>query len=242
MIEDTLIGEAGELADALTRWRRDFHRHPEVGLECHRTAERVCDVLQEVGIEVSRGWAKTGVVAIVSPEAEKKGSAEAVALRVDMDGLPVHEETGASYASTRAGYAHACGHDGHVAIGLGVAYLLNRHRRELASPVKLIFQPGEESPGGARLMLEEGVLRDPPVGAVFGLHLFPGLPAGQIGLRYGVMTAGSNDFTVTLRGKAGHAGHPHLAVDPVPALAAFIDAVQSLVSRAHNPLDPLIIS
>lgn len=240
MVPEDLVREAYELLPLLTAWRRDFHRHPELGLECHRTAAKVLEHLQTLGWEASGGWAQTGVVGVLYPPRERGG--RAVALRVDMDGLPLQEATGAPYASVNPGVAHACGHDGHLAVGLGVAELLSRHRDKLACPVKLIFQPGEEHPGGAAPMIEQGVLDNPQVDAVFGFHLFPDLPAGHFGLRYGVMTAGSTDFSIVLRGKGGHAGHPHLSVDPVPALAAFVDAVQLLVSRATGPLVPLVIS
>jgi amidohydrolase len=240
LLPQTFIEEAMQMVDRLTDWRRDFHRHPELGLDCHRTAGKVVENLRVLGWEVSQGWARTGVTAVLRPIGGAAGPA--IGLRVDMDALPIQEATGAPYASATPGAAHACGHDGHLAIGLGVAEVLSRHRSHLSSPVKVIFQPGEEHPGGAKLMIEQGVLLDPPMGAMLGFHLYPELPSGHFGIRYGVMTAGCTDFTVVLRGKSGHAGYPHLAVDPVPALTSFVHAVLALNSRSHNPLAPLVIT
>ncbi len=233
---EEIRAKAIELEPQVIAWRRQIHRRPEVHLDCAATAHMVAKELERMGYEVRRGLAKTGVVGLL--RGAKEGPL--AALRVDMDALPLQEETGLEFASEVDGVMHACGHDGHTAIGLGVAELLS-FAGDLPGCVLLVFQPGEEYPGGASLMIQDGAL-DPLPGAVFGLHIFPGVPLGRIGLRYGNMTARNDEFLVDLVGTAGHGAYPHKAVDPFPALAAFINATQSIVSRNLDPFEPLVIS
>lgn len=227
---------ASGLEEQLIRWRRDFHRHPELGLDCHRTAARVAEVLEVLGCRVRSGLAGSGLVASLG-----QGS-PAVGLRVDMDALPLQEQTGLPFASAVDGVMHACGHDGHTAIGLGVASVLARLLPEREGSVFFFFQPGEEFPGGARRMIEEGALDGALPEWIVAMHLFPDLPQGIIGLRYGIMTAAEAEITVVLRGRGGHAAYPHRCADPFPAAAAFIQALQGIVSRSADPLEPLVIS
>lgn len=226
------------MGDQIIAWRREIHRHPELGLDCGRTAALVSAQLQAAGLEVQSGLAQSGVVGIL--RGEKPGPV--VALRVDMDALPIAEQTGLPFASARQGVMHACGHDGHTAMGLGAATVLSRLRHELRGTVKFIFQPGEESPGGAKLMIKEGVLEDPKVEALFGCHIFPGVRAGHWGVRYGTMTASDDEFDITISGVGGHGAYPHKGVDPIAALGYFLVGVQSIVARSNDPVQPLVIS
>lgn len=230
--------EALELFDFSRAVRRDLHRHPELGFQEVRTAGVVARELQSLGLEVSTGVGKTGVVAVL--EGERPGPV--LMLRFDMDALPIVEETGAEYASERPGVMHACGHDGHVAVGLTVARLLHTHRHELAGSVKLVFQPAEEGLGGAEQMIADGVLENPRPNLALGLHLWNEQPLGWIGATAGPSMAASETFTIKIRGQGGHGAVPHLAVDPILAAAQVISAVQSIVSRSVSPLDTAVIS
>ncbi len=218
--------------------RRDFHQHPEIGFQEVRTASIVARELRELGLEVSTGIAETGVVAML--EGERPGPI--ALLRFDMDALPVTEETGAEYASLTPGVMHACGHDGHTAIGLTVARLLHAHREELAGTVKLVFQPAEEGLGGAKRMVDEGVLTNPRPDLSLALHLWNDKPFGWIGVTPGPAMAASGRFQITITGSGGHGAAPHLTHDPVVAAAQIITALQTIVSRNVRPLDSAVIS
>jgi amidohydrolase len=232
------IAEAEELFEYTRAMRRDLHRHPELGFQEVRTAGIVARELNALGLEVSTGIAETGVVALI-----EGGSPGPVALlRFDMDALPITEETGAEYASQNPGVMHACGHDGHTAIGLSVARILHDHRHELAGTVKLVFQPAEEGVGGAERMVAEGVLQDPPPDFSLALHLWNNAPFGWIGINAGPVMAASEDFHLTITGKGGHGAIPNLAIDPVLASAHVVAALQSIVSREVSPLDAAVIS
>lgn len=234
-----LIKEKALLAkDKIIDFRREFHMNPELGLDCFETSLIVARALLEAGLEVKTGIAGTGVVGIL--HGSQPGPV--AALRVDMDALEVYEETDLPFSSRKPGVMHACGHDGHTAIGLGVAEVLGEFRELIPGTIKFIFQPGEEQPGGAKIMIAEKVLENPDVDAVFGLHIFPGLPSGQWGVRYGAMTAGNDDFTVTLKGSGGHGGHPDQTRDPIAAAGYLITAVQTIVSRNADPTDSLVIT
>lgn len=212
-----------------------FHRHPELSYEEVETTKRLRDDLAAAGIEVLDLPLKTGLVAKVGT-----GEAPFIALRCDIDGLPIQEESGLDYASEHAGRMHACGHDFHISTVLGSAYLLKAQEKDLHGTVYLIFQPAEEAPGGARKVMETGVLKD--VQAIFGLHTSPIYDVGTLGIRAGAVTASVDKFTVTFCGKGTHAAHPERGTDPIVMAASFVTAAQSIVSRNIDPAHPSLIS
>ncbi len=218
--------------------RRDLHSHPELGFQEFRTAEIIAKELSEIGIEVHKNIAETGIVGLLKSEI----SGPVVLARFDMDALPIAEETGASYASIYPGVMHACGHDGHVAIGLTVARLLYDRRKDLMGNVKFVFQPAEEGLGGARRMVEEGVLKDPTPDVCLSLHVWNEKPVGWLGITPGPAMSASETFRVRVIGKGGHGAAPHLSIDPVYASAQIVSALQSIVSRNVKPLDSAVIS
>ncbi len=235
--------EAQALFPYLQSMRRDFHIHPELGFHEVRTGGIVAHELEALGLEVTKGVGKTGVVAML--EGSRPGPT--LLLRFDMDALPISEETGAPYASENAGVMHACGHDGHTAIGLTVARLLHNHRSELAGSIKFCFQPSEEgfndeACGGNEMMIRDGVLENPHVDQTLALHLWNDQPLGWIGVAPGPVLAGAELFTVKLEGKGGHGASPHLTVDPVVAAAQIINTLQTIVSRNVAPLQSAVIS
>lgn len=212
-----------------------FHRHPELSYEEVETTKRLREDLAAAGIEVLDLPLKAGLVAKVGT-----GEAPFIALRCDIDGLPIQEESGLAYASEHAGRMHACGHDFHISAVLGSAYLLKAKERELRGTVYLIFQPAEEAPGGARKVMETGVLKD--VQAIFGLHTSPLYDVGTLGIRSGAVTASVDKFTVTFHGKGTHAAHPERGIDPIVMAASFVTAAQSIVSRNIDPAHPGLVS
>lgn len=212
-----------------------FHRHPELSYEEVETTKRLREDLAAAGIEVLDLPLKTGLVAQVGT-----GEAPFIALRCDIDGLPIQEESGLAYASEHAGRMHACGHDFHISAVLGSAYLLKAKERELRGTVYLIFQPAEEAPGGACKVMETGVLKD--VQAIFGLHTSPLYDVGTLGIRSGAVTASVDKFTVTFHGKGTHAAHPERGIDPIVMAASFVTAAQSIVSRNIDPAHPGLVS
>jgi amidohydrolase len=221
------LAAARELLPWLIEIRRDLHRHPELGLEEHRTAGRVQALLDELGIRHRDGIAQTGVLGTV--EGGRPG--RCVALRADLDALPLEDSKDVPYRSEVPGKMHACGHDVHTTILLGAARLLAARREELAGTIKLFFQPAEETVGGARLMIEEGALEDPPVEAIFGLHVDPTLDVGQVGVRYGQRNASSDDVLITVHGRSAHGAYPATGVDAIVVAAQVVTALQSVVSR-----------
>lgn len=212
-----------------------FHRHPELSYEEVETTKRLRDDLAAAGIEVLDLPLKTGLVAKVGT-----GEAPFIALRCDIDGLPIQEESGLDYASEHVGRMHACGHDFHISTVLGSAYLLKAQEKDLAGTVYLIFQPAEEAPGGARKVMETGVLEE--VQAIFGLHTSPLYDVGTLGIRAGAVTASVDKFTVTFCGKGTHAAHPERGTDPIVMAASFVTAAQSIVSRNIDPAHPSLVS
>lgn len=212
-----------------------FHRHPELSYEEVETTKRLRDDLAAADIEVLDLPLKTGLVAKVGT-----GEAPFIALRCDIDGLPIQEESGLDYASEHAGRMHACGHDFHISTVLGSAYLLKAQEKELHGTVYLIFQPAEEAPGGARKVMKTGVLKD--VQAIFGLHTSPIYDVGTLGIRAGAVTASVDKFTVTFCGKGTHAAHPERGTDPIVMAASFVTAAQSIVSRNIDPAHPSLVS
>jgi amidohydrolase len=220
---------------ALIATRRDVHQHPELGFEETRTATLVAERVRALAYDVRTEVGKTGVVALRAGSKDR-----CVLLRADMDALPVDEANDVSYRSQHAGKMHACGHDGHVAIGLEVARRLARV--PLAGALKLAFQPAEEIAGGAKAMIAGGVLDAPRVDAAFGIHLWNDLPVGTIGLMPGAVMASVDEFEISVLGRGGHAAAPHQTVDPVLVAAHLITALQSLVSRRRNPFEEGVLS
>ncbi len=221
----------------LTAIRRDFHAHPELGMQEHRTAARVADLLESWGIEVHRGIGGTGVVGVL-----RNGSGNrAIGLRADMDALPIEELTGLPFASTTKGVMHACGHDGHTTMLLGAAKYLAQSRN-FDGIVHFIFQPGEEGCGGALAMLADGLFERFPCDAIFGMHNRPGMPVGQFGIRPGATAAGGAFFDITVTGKGAHGARPEASIDPVLAACHVTTALQSIVSRTLSPRDPAVVS
>ncbi len=225
------------LARKIAVFRRDLHAHPELAFGEHRTAEKVASYLAGLGLEVHRGLARTGVVAKLSLGAGRR----AIGLRADMDALPLRELNTFPHHSQFDGTMHACGHDGHTAMLLGAADALST-LRNFDGTVYFIFQPAEEHEGGGRIMVEEGLFERFPMERVFGLHNWPGLPAGSFGVTEGPVMAGADRFDITLTGRGGHAAMPHQAVDVVVAGSALVQALQSLVSRDIDPLDAAVVS
>ncbi len=232
------LSEALELLPYTRDLRRDFHRHPELGFQEVRTAAIVAQALSDLGLEVSRGVGQTGVVALL--EGSRPG--KVVLLRFDMDALPITEESGAEYASETPGVMHACGHDGHTAIGLTVARLLQAHAGELAGAVKFVFQPAEEGLGGAEAMIADGVLQNPRPDYVLALHLWNEKPLGWLGISPGPVMAAAEIIKVRIIGKGGHGALPHLAIDPLLAAAHIITAAQGVVARNVSPLQAAVLS
>jgi amidohydrolase len=227
-----------EMRGWLVEVRRAIHSHPELGFEEVETSRLVSEWLGRFGLEVRKGVAKTGVVGLLRGGAPGK----TVAIRADMDALPMDEATGVPYASKIKGKMHACGHDAHVTILLGVARFFSSIRDKVKGNIKWIFQPGEEGFGGGRLMVEAGVLEDPRVDAIFAAHVFPFLPTGQVGISEGKAMASSDKFTLRIIGKGGHGAYPHVTRDPILAAGHVITQVQSIVSRNVNPLDSAVVS
>ncbi len=236
MTDEQLKKEALALAPWLTKTRRDLHKIPEPGFEEFETQAYIMRALEEMKIPYTTH--KTWVVGLISGARPGR----TVALRADMDGLPLKEPAGCGFASTHPGYMHACGHDAHVTMALGAARLLNAHKDELAGNVKLLFQPAEETVGGALPMVQAGVLENPHVDKVFGLHVMSRLPLGTVETRYGALNGSSDDVQLFIRGKAGHGAYPEMGVDGIVIAAQVICALQTLVSRNVSPLDSAVLS
>lgn len=234
----SLSPEVWKVFPEVVELRRDFHRHPELGFQEERTARVVAEYLRSLSLEVRTGIAQTGVVGLL------RGAlpGPTILLRADMDALPLQEENETEYASQVPGVMHACGHDGHTALLLGVAKILAGQRERLRGQVKFVFQPAEEGGGGARRMIEEGVLEDPAVDCALALHLWNQMEVGRLGTRPGPFLAAADAFSLTLRGPGGHGAAPHLTRDPLVAAAYFIMAVQTLVSRSVPPTEPAVVS
>jgi amidohydrolase len=232
-----VLPEIAAIAPELVALRRDIHRHPELAFDERRTGDVVAAALASYGLPVHRGLAGTGVVATL----RGGSSSRAIGLRADMDALPLQELNGFGHASTHAGRMHACGHDGHVAMLLAAAKHLSATRR-FDGTVHFIFQPAEESAGGGRVMVEQGLFEKFPVDAVYGMHNMPGLPAGRFAMRVGPIMAGVDSFDLRITGKGGHAAFPHRAIDTVLVQAQVVVALQSLVSRNVDPLEPAVLS
>ena len=230
---------ANEVFDEAVLIRRHIHQHPELSFEEYETSKFIQSKLEEWDIPFETGFVKTGVVAFIqSPHSEK-----CIGLRADMDALPIKEANEVEYKSIHDGIMHACGHDVHTAMLLGTAKALSKIKQELPFSIKLIFQPGEEKlPGGAKLMIEEGVLKNPEVEEMYALHVFPELEAGKVGLKSGMYMASCDEIHMTVKGKGGHAAMPHLNVDPIVISANIITQLQQVVSRHCPPQIPCVLS
>jgi amidohydrolase len=230
--------EIRALQSRLVEWRRLLHQRPELGFKEVLTAKAIANHLEEWGIEHQTGIAQTGIVATIT--GERPGSV--LAIRADLDALPIQEASEVPYRSQHDGIMHACGHDGHVAIALGTAYYLSQHRQDFAGTVKIIFQPAEEGPGGAKPMIEAGVLKNPDVEAIIGLHLWNNLPLGTVGVRSGALMAAVECFRAKILGKGGHGAMPHQTVDPIVVSAQIVNALQTIVARNVNPIDSAVVT
>ncbi|MBW4570209.1 MAG: amidohydrolase [Tolypothrix carrinoi HA7290-LM1] len=228
------------LQPQLVEWRRRLHQQPELGFQEKLTAEFVSQKLQEWGIEHETGIAQTGIVATI--KGGKIDSGKVLAIRADMDALPIQELNEVPYKSQHDGVMHACGHDGHTAIALGTAYYLQSNRQNFAGHIKIIFQPAEEGPGGAKPMIEAGVLKNPDVDAIIGLHLWNNLPLGTVGVRAGALMAAVECFKCTILGKGGHGAMPHQTIDSIVVAAQIVNALQTIVSRNVDPIDSAVVT
>ncbi|MCC5960309.1 MAG: amidohydrolase [Rhodobacteraceae bacterium] len=229
-----------ELLPEITAWRRDFHAHPEILYECHRTAGIVAQKLREFGCdEVVEGIGGTGVVGVIS--GRKAESGRVVGLRADMDALPIHEATGLEYASKEAGKMHACGHDGHTAMLLGAAKYLTE-TRSFDGTVVVIFQPAEEGGGGGRAMCEDGLMDRFGIHEVYGMHNWPGVAPGTFSIRPGAFFAATDQFEIVVEGRGGHAAKPHECIDTTVVAAHIVTAMQTIASRNADPTKEMVVS
>ncbi len=229
-----------ELLPEITAWRRDLHENPEILFETHRTSAIVADKLKEFGCdEIVTGIGRTGVVGVINGKSDSSG--KVIGLRADMDALPIHEQTGLDYKSKVDGAMHACGHDGHTAMLLGAAKYL-AETRNFDGKVVVIFQPAEEGGGGGREMCEDGMMERFGIQEVYGMHNWPGRPAGTFAIRPGAFFAATDQFDITIEGKGGHAAKPHETVDSTLVAAHVITALQSIASRNADPVDQIVVS
>lgn len=236
---DRIRDLAADIFPELVGIRHYLHAHPELSFEEAETGRYIADLLRAWGIPCTTGWGGHGVVAML----EGNGPGPVIALRADIDALPIQEASDKPYRSVREGVMHACGHDAHTASLLGTAFILNELRDRWPGTVKLIFQPGEEKfPGGASLLIAEGVLRDPSPSAIYGQHVLPELEAGKAGFREGMSMASADELYLTVEGRGGHGAQPHLLVDPVAIAATLVTSLQQLVSRNANPLLPTVLT
>lgn len=231
---------AKEIENDLITWRRNFHSNPELGFEEENTSKYIKEFLEKENIEYY-STAKTGICGIIRGDKADSNS-KTLAIRADIDALPIQERNKCSYASKNPQKMHACGHDAHTAILMGVAKVLNSVKSELKGNVKLLFEPAEETSGGASVMVNEGVLENPHVDAVIGLHMNENIECGKIGIKKGVVNAASNPFNIKIIGKGGHGAHPEDTVDPVVISSNIILALQTLVSRELPPVTPAVIT
>lgn len=229
-----------ELLPEITAWRRDFHEHPELLFDVHRTAGRVADLLRSFGCdEVVEGIGRTGVVGVIKGRTDSAG--RVVGLRADMDALPIREQTGVPYASKLEGKMHACGHDGHTAMLLGAAKYLAETRNFDGTTV-VIFQPAEEGGGGGREMVADGMMDRWGIDEIYGMHNMPGIPVGHFAIRPGALMAAADQIEITVTGKGGHAAKPHECIDTTLVAAQIIVALQSIASRNVDPLKQVVVS
>lgn len=235
----TFLEEANRIKDELITIRRDLHEHPELGFEEKRTSEKIKEFLTKEGIPYVE-VAKTGVCGII--KGEKEDNNRVIGLRADMDALPIQDKKVCSYSSKVPGKMHACGHDAHTTILLGVARILNKNKRLFGGCVKLFFEPAEETVGGAPFMIKEGVLENPRVDAIVGLHVTEDLDYGKIRIKSGVVNAASNPYKIKIKGRGGHGAAPHTTIDPIVIASNVVMALQTIVSREIAPVNPSVIT
>ncbi|OKH52338.1 hydrolase [Calothrix sp. HK-06] len=228
---------ATKLAPRLIEIRRHLHSHPELSGQEYQTAAFVAGVLSSSGLQVQEGVGKTGVIGELQGIGE---SNRILAIRTDMDALPIQERTGLDFASRASGIMHACGHDVHTTVGLGTAMILSQLAEELPGKVRFLFQPAEEIAQGASWMVKDGAMSD--VTAILGVHVFPSIPGGSVGLRYGALTAAADDLEIIIIGESGHGARPHEAVDAIWIASQVITTLQQAISRTQNPLRPVVLS
>lgn len=235
-----ILNRFSEMLPEISEWRRDLHVHPELRFEEHRTADFVAAKLKEFGCdEVLSGFGKTGVIGVI--RGASGSSNRTIGFRADMDALPIHEATNLPHASKISGKMHACGHDGHTAMLLGAAKYL-AETRNFDGKVVVVFQPAEEGGGGARAMIEDGLMERWNVNEIYGMHNMPGLPIGEFAVRTGAQMASPDKFEITVRGKGGHGAMPHLAIDTTLVASQIVVALQSIASRNINPMQNVVVS
>lgn len=235
----TFLDEANKIKDELITIRRDFHEYPELGFEEKRTSEKIKKFLEAEGIHYIE-VAKTGVCAII--KGDKDDNNRVIGLRADMDALPIQDKKVVSYSSKVAGKMHACGHDAHTTILLGVAKILNNNKHLFGGHVKLFFEPAEETVGGASFMIKEGVLENPRVDVIVGLHVTEDLKCGKIRVKSDVVNAASNPFKIRIKGRGGHGAAPHTTIDPIVIASNIVISLQTIVSREIAPVNPSVIT
>jgi amidohydrolase len=233
---------AKELLPKVQAYREHLHQFPELSYQEYETVKFVKEKLIEIGIKDIQSIANTGLCALIFGKNTTKNQV-CIALRADLDALPIHEENDVSYRSKNEGLMHACGHDVHTSILLGAAEILHTLKDELECPIKLVFQPGEEkNPGGASIMIEEGILENPKVKEMYGLHVFPDLEVGKLGFKEGLYMASCDEIYITIHGKGGHAATPHQCIDPILIGATLVSQLQQIVSRKCDPKIPCVLS
>ena len=241
-LEEFIKSKSLELFEKVKGYREYMHQHPELSFQEEKTMEFVANALTKLNIPFTKGIGGTGVVGFIKGK-HHSDAKECIGLRADLDALPIQEENEVSYKSKVAGVMHACGHDVHTSILLGVAEIINEIRDEIPFPVKLIFQPGEEkNPGGATYMIRDGVLENPIVKELYALHVFPDMPVGKVGFREGIYMASSDEVYVTINGKGGHGATPNKAIDPILIGATIVTSIQQIVSRRCDPIIPSVLT
>lgn len=238
-LKSSIIKSAKQVLPEIINVRRDLHQHPELSFEEHRTSGQIKAFFQQRNIPFESGWAEHGILATI--KGAKPGKDKM--LRADMDALPIQEMNDVPYKSIREGIMHACGHDVHSASLLGVASIVNDHQRDLQGSLQLLFQPGEEKlPGGASIILKEGLFKKYKPSWIAAQHVFPPLPAGHVGFRSGLYMASADEIYITITGKGGHAATPHLCIDPIPIAARIVSALQEMISRTLDPIIPAVLT
>ena len=227
--------EVNLIKDKIINWRRDFHQYPELAFQEYRTADKVKKILAAMGIESKSGVGKTGLIADIV-----FGEGPVIALRADMDALPIQETSNLEFSSKNDGVMHACGHDGHMAMLLGAAKLLSDSKNKLRGTVRLIFQPAEEGGGGARYMIEDGCLKN--VEEIYGIHVWNYQPLGEIGIKEGPVLAAADEFDIIIEGKGGHGAAPQGTIDAIVISSQLINSIQTIVSRNSNPLESTVVT
>lgn len=238
------ISEAKKIENDIISWRRRLHKIPEIGFNTPKTSKYLEDVLENLNIEYEKGYGNSGIVAKIYKD---KNNNKTFAIRADIDAVEIEEKTGLKFSSVHENKMHACGHDAHTAMALGASKIISENFNKFNGNVKILFQPAEEGPGGARKMIEDGALVNPNVGAIIGLHVDPGtlyddLKQGQIGIKSGPAMACLDKFKIEVVGEGGHGGYPESAVDPIAISASIIENLQTIVSREISPLEPAVIS